>query len=468
MPRSESSSAGNEMILGKSAHLREDPIQWHIPGGDQIEFAGDLLNEHVMKAIESKCTEGKAEGIEMIEAESSRNKGENADRQPTPQSSHQWRRTLRVIRYALRGGSGILIDANDTNDLQKDNGTDHDQTNFVPYERAVQNLLKQVSREKQESLILMKGRILAFTVCLLSVIASETTDVDAVAKSLVKSESSASDLGDDSTKPMLKNSELSLISSDIKVCKEVSDIALLLLTRRGANFRCQEAKTIWRAQKQLVTDYVLASQRDYTVAILLRSSLCMEHYRDNRIVRYKDGEDGGKTLPRRLVVHRVQLFYESIQRNASFEKLESSLKSTPPRILDSYEGLIDGLFALSCHSNTQVRSSGFGVIDYALTRFGWIVPARVPRLLAAIQLDDEGMAGNFGIPSCAQLSKNVESPRVRKRLAEVIKGVCSIVSVSRAIKVMLDDESTRFNLAKTLCGTEGLISILPPEEIQKM
>jgi hypothetical protein len=288
---------------------------------------------------------------------------------------------------------------------------------------------------------------------------------------------------------------LGLISSDAKVCKEASDISLLLLTRRGASFRSQEGKTIWKAQKQLATDFALLAQADHMAESLQRAQL----YGDSSAVFFKDGEDAGKTLPRRLLVARIQLYHDSLQRTASFEvprrlrrlsmlrktsgsaifSTTATMKDlngtivnlsslTPPLALDGYEGIVDGLFSLCCHSNTQVRASAIGVVDYAITRYGWLVQPRVPRLLAALSLSDDEMHGKFGVPSCSMMRGQVDGQGKRKRLAEVMKGVCSILAIPRAGKQLLGTESTRLEYIKTICGTDDLVSMMPAEEMQKM
>jgi hypothetical protein len=136
--------------------------------------------------------------------------------------------------------------------------------------------------------------------------------------------------------------------------------------------------------------------------------------------------------------------------------------------LDGYEGIMDGLFSLCCHSNTQVRASAIGVVDYAITRYGWLVLPRVPRLLAAVQLRDDKMHGRFGLPSCALLKEQVDSQGKRKRLSEVMKGVCSLLAVPRAGRQLLGNEKMRYEFVTTICGNEDLVSLMPAEEMQKM
>jgi len=139
-----------------------------------------------------------------------------------------------------------------------------------------------------------------------------------------------------------------------------------------------------------------------------------------------------------------------------------------PSSMDGYEGMMDALFALCCHSNTQVRASAIGVVDYAITRYGYLLAPRVPRLMAAVNLRDESMHGKFGLPACSALKSQVDGQGKRKRLAEAMKGVCSILSIPRAGKLMLASEKSRYEFVQTICGTEDLVSMMPAEEMQKM
>jgi len=441
--------------LGKSSQLRLDPVKWHVPNEAELSFACDLLQTHTVSRLK-KSMEDKGDSDRVVEL----------------------RKCLRIIRYTLRGGAGLLIDSG-SDDEDSKGTTDKKKkldTSFVPHEKAVRVLLSSTSESTRASLEVVRKQISLYTVMLLSIIASETTD----------EEKEAGQVGQFGAR----------LGKDSKICKEVSELCLLLLTRRGANFRCQEGKSIWKAQKQLFgSDYCLSAESDHLVSTLER----VEHVGGNGWVQYKDGEDGGKTMPRRLLVARIQLFQEAIQRNASFEiprrlrRLQQSLKlpqnklfvtettmetafqsvaqsfDNPTfRALDGYEGLIDGLFALSCHPNTQVRAAGIGVIDYALTRYGWLLRSRVPRLLSAISLDDENMKGKFGVPSCSQLSRQKDSQGKRKRLAEVLRGVCSIMTVQRSVKEVMGSEKTRFTFIKTLCETDNALLLMPTEDMQKM
>ena len=465
------------LLLGMSAQLHEDPIQWHVPDGPCIEFAWELLNSHVLERIQ-------------------RFPLRNKDTMDTDDSSSisvdipELRKLLRVLRYSLRGGAGALLDFDTGEESLGGNSftvnvdaTDEMQdVTLFPFEMAVMKMLKTASEETLASIMKMRGRLCSFIVSLINLIASETFKVDEIQQVAAS--------GDSNDKKYL-----GLVSSDSKVCKEASDVALLLLTRRGAAFRSQEAKTIWKAQKQLATDFAILSEADHTAESLQRAQM----YGTSRIVYFKDGEDAGKTLPRRLLVARIQLFHDALQRTASFEvprrlrrlsKVQKSAKNIlfskdgstkefsesmisivsaePPAALDGYEGIIDGLFSLCCHSNTQVRGSAIGVVDYAITRFGWLLLPRVPRLLAAVKLRDDNMHGKFGLPSCSKLKNQVDSQGKRKRLSEALKGVCSLLAVPRAGKQLLGNEKTRYEFISTICGNEDLVSLMPAEEMQKM
>lgn len=472
------------VIMGRSAQLHGDPVEWHVPDAGCVQFAWDLLNEHVIRRIQQLPL-----SKDVMETEAAGDTTATID-------ITELRRCLRVVRYALRGGAGALLDIDTEDNVQEAVGSDdnmqvdvvnerHDITLF-PYERAVRNILKTAPETTYQSMLKIRGKLCSFVVSLINTIASETFEINKV-PDVPESGGSTSAVPD--------KKYLGSISSDSKVCKEASDISLLLLTRRGSAFRSQEGKTIWKAQKQLVTDFAVLAQADHKAESLQRAQL----YGNTRTVFFKDGEDAGKTLPRRLLVARIQLFHDTLQRTASFEiprrlrRLSMVMKGSrkilfskdsntkelsnamlgisdtdPPVALDGYEGLIDGLFSLCCHSNTQVRASAIGVVDYAITRYGWLLRPRVPRLLAAVMFRDDDMHGKFGLPSCSILKNQVDSQGKRKRLAEAMKGICSIIAIPRAGKQLLGNEQIRYDFITTICGTEDLVSLMPAEEMQKM
>jgi hypothetical protein len=454
-------SDGTTSFLGRSAQLHGDPVQWHVPNQECVEFIHELLGAHLIKRLDSCCEDTTSNSSEG-----------RRSRMLNSVDVQELRRCLRVVRYCIRGGASVLLDHVPGEVVQTDD--------IVPYEMAGRRLLAEASEEVRNSILSLRMRMSSFLVVLSAVVSSDTLYPDAV-QDLPESD------------PYRKI--LPLISSDPKVCKETCLIALLLLTRRGASFRSQEARTIWKAQKQLATDFSLSAQVDQMSESLQSAGL----YGQGMSVFYKDGEDAGKTIPRRLLVGRIRLFHDSLQRTASFEiprRLRRASKDSPtPRTvlfsvkdslpemlqyletllppsatqpLDAYEGISDGLCAMCCHSNTQVRASAIGVIDYAVTRFAWLLGPRVPRLMSAVTLKDDSMNGKFGFPSCAMLVGKINQQGKRKRLAEAIKGVCSILSLARSTKQLMGTEKMRLRFAQTLCGTDGLISLLPAEEVQKV
>ncbi len=490
MPRCVKKQDDEGIIFGRSAQLQDDPVQWHVPDSECVEIAWMLLKQHVLERV------AKVSGVDDTSMDL------DADIPSYDFDFQEMRRCLRVIRYALRGGSGILLDSDtgvDIADVAHESASmeggipvpdELSDLSLFPYEQAMHKLLKAASGETYNSVMQARGRLCTFVIKMTSLIATETFKLKEQPPEDIDTASSS---GGDA--PATDRKYKGIISADSKICKEVSDIALLLLTRRGASFRSQEGKTIWKAQKQLATDFALLAQADHMTESLQRAQL----YGSCGTVWYKDGEDAGKTLPRRLLVARIQLFHDSLQRMASFEvprrirRLAKALKVTrsvlfstttnikdlnaamsqilqnaPSTATNSYEGIVDGLFSLCCHSNTQVRASAIGVVDYAITRFGWLVRPRIPRLLAAVNLKDDDMHGRYGIPSCSALKTQVDGQGKLRRLAEVMKGVCSILATPRAGKLMMGSEKMRYDFVTTICGTEALVSIMPAEEMQKM
>lgn len=448
------------LYLGKSAELADDAIQWHVPDGECVEFAWELLSKHVMQRMDELASPVPSSG------------GAPRSRMLNAGDIVEIRRCLRLIRYSIRGGAGLLVDEA----LPEPSS---DPKDSIPHELACHRILEQASFETREKIVLVRRSLCKFLVVLSSIIGSDTLHPGGL-EQIPSSDSYAK--------------SIPLISRDAKVCKETCDIALLLLTRRGASFRSQEAMTVWKAQKQISNDYTLTAEVDVILEGLQAAGLFEPH------VLFKDGEDGGKSIPRRVLVSRVHLFHNSLIRNASFEVprrmrrmtrdekedkkeilfkaksnlpemleyLENVLVESKPRPLDAYEGILDGLHTLCCHSNTQVRASAIGVVDYALTRFGWLLRSRISRLLSAISLQDLDQNGKFGIPSCALLTDKLNNQGKRKRLSEAMKGACSILALQRTTKFILGSHKLRCQFMTTLCETDRLISLMPAEEMQKM
>ena len=453
-----------KLCLGKSSELAYDPVQWHVPDGECVEFAWEVLNKNVLHRLEELSTPVSSQNCDSHPRSRMLSEGD----------IQEIRRCLRLVRYAIRGGASMLIDE----ELSKT----VDPKDVVPHEAASHRILKQACSETLQQILLVRRRLCSFLVVLTSIISSDTLHPGGL-------ESIPSDDKYSKTIP--------LISRDSKVSKETCDIALLLLTRRGASFRSQEAMTVWKAQRQISNDYTLCAEVAVVLEALQAAGMFSPH------LLYKDGEDGGKSIPRRVLVARVHLFHNSMIRNASFEvprrmrrqatsggdnnagsreilfkaksslpemlaNLESVLLGSSPRPLDAYEGILDGLQALCCHSNTQVRASAIGVVDYALTRFGWLLKPRINRMLSAVSLQDAQQNGKFGIPSCSLLTEQLNYQGKRKRLSEAMKGVCSILALQRTTKFILGSHRLRRDLMKTLCETDSLVSLMPSEEMQKM
>eukprot|EP00986_Skeletonema_menzelii_P015974 scaffold13200_cov175-Skeletonema_menzelii.AAC.3 len=436
-------------VPGACAELKHDGVKWCIPSGKSIDFAVDLVGQFCLKRLRSL---GDITGDNNIQ---------------------RWRQSLRVLRYTLRGCLGILLDDSADTILSQEG-------ELCPKEKATASIIKTSSPESQKILSDLRRRLCFNLMDITCIIARDTVDCES------KSDES----------PSLS------ISTDAKVCNEAIEIAELLLTRRGAQYQSGSGKTIWRGQKEILVDFFLTSQCDYIQNILLRAG--DESQRGLKSL-YKDGEESGKNISRSLLVNRIHLANQSLTASASsqiprrlkklrdgvgtnvvlpaslftlemnmetllshFSSEESPYQDANCTSLRAYEAVIDGLCNLSCHPNINVRGNALSITDFLMTRFGWVVKHRTTRLLSAISLRDDGLEGVDGIPSTQKLMTQVNAQGRLTRLAEVVKGVLKLVSLPKILKHMMWNEADRFELVKTVCGTQRLLTLLPPEDVAKV
>jgi len=455
--RLEDSGISHPPVLGTSALLHGDRIWWHVPSSTQINFTVGLLSQFVLKRWKDL-------GGPSIDADSV--------------NLQQWRQTLRVLRYSLRGFSGILLDGDPEIILSQE-------SDICPKEMAAAKLILSSSVGARNVLIGLRRRICFNLMDIMSLVAKQTVDCE------------SQSIGDNESRQYKKN-EMGSISTDPKIVKEVIAVGTLLMTRRGAQYKSGSA--IWEGQREVLTDWCLQAQADFVSSILSRSNE-ESHVQINRLL-YKDGENSGKTLSRALLVNRIHMTNHSLTGSASIQvprrlrklrggpsvevpesllsqemtlqKLQEHLGGLGPPYspqqtsLEAYEALVDGLFALSCHPNINVRGMALSHTEFAFTRFGWIVKHRTSRFLAAISLNDDDQKGVYGIPSCSQLVSQINSQGKRSRLAEVVKGVAKIVAIPKVMKHFLWGAKNRFDFVKALCGTQKLFKLLPPEEVPKV
>ena len=66
-------------------------------------------------------------------------------------------------------------------------------------------------------------------------------------------------------------------------------------------------------------------------------------------------------------------------------------------------------------------------------------------------------------------SDNQESSNLKKkRLSEILKGICSTITNSRVMKEILSAEDSRYLLVQTICNSHEVIAQLPPEDMNTM
>lgn len=446
--------------LGKPSQLSNDHVCWHIPTGDQLKFATLMLKDVTLTSLRKLAVQQNGEDFNQIVDLS------------------QWRRSLKILRYSLRGAIGIL------QEVDVSSGTNAEHFNELhPQEIAHAELAQACSEDTSIFMLTARGTFTNFIGVLLALIANG-------------SESAV----DADTTESQKRSPENILASDVKLCKEAILISILLSTKRGARTNCQDSKSLWKLQKGLASDRVLGITRKEISTILRKCG----HRKSPSVCLYNDGEDGGKSFPRRMLTSRVYIFLQSVQRDSSFEiprrlrrkalhdynspkkfKFDTKFRDICGLIestfdvkngstsfgigtnLPLYEALIDGSFSLACHTNAQIRTSGFRLAEHLFSRFGWFASERVERLLSSLLLNDEGRQGEYGLLSSADLSSN-SSVSARKRLAEVLKGVSNLLHLGKIAKDLVPSEQYRLSLVKALCRSQRVISLLPAEEIQKM
>jgi hypothetical protein len=462
---------------GKSAVLHENPIHWESPTGTQLDFALELLEQVAFIRLRNLFSHKASfdSGIVLSKDETLSTKYEifgeqNGQVDEVLQKCFisEWRASLKILKYSLRGVVGVLFDQ----------GLDFTDIEGVQiYPNGFHALISPSSQSSKDMLQGLRGKLCTLITFIIGGISHETFVQTSKGNSYDTSY---------------------VISSDTKICKEISEIANILLTRRGAHTKGWQARA---GQQESLQDAVLSGEANHISSALERASV----WESNESFLYGDGEDGGKVMPRNLLVYKVWSFYLEAQRSASYEipralhkervkdasigenkqilfsmhksfheiregalaLLNWSDRSQKIHAIDAYEGLIDGLMALSCHPKLHVRSGAIGALESGLSRFSFFVRPRIPRLLEAIQLLDEESHGKYGVPSCFKLSSLTDADGKKKQLADVIKGICAIISTSRVIKRALASEAARLQLIQTLCGTQQLLSLLPREELHK-
>lgn len=472
------SRVGSTVSFGESAQLVNDKIHWHIPTGEQLDFVAELIETFVYSRIGKLCANGDYVLVEKIsDMEIDGAKISSSIKQDRV---GEWRRCLRILRYVIRGCPSLFLDGG-TSGISSDEKPELD-----PNEAAVKSLIDQSSAKTQALLMSSRERFANIILYLLALVSSESAEFEA---SIQLSKSGDS----------LRNKDIaSMIASDRKICKEIAAITQLLYTRRSASFRSTDAFNLWKAQKDLSNDRVTLNHRKEISSVLQKAGCTSP----DLLQIYSDGEEGGKSLPRRMVTNRVEIFLHSFQRTSSFQvprrlRRDRGLKSTAVsekvlfldidsffdevakvvdikngpfsskkfHALDKYEYILDGAFSLACHHSSAIRGYGISAVEYGVSRFGWLVHDRTPHLISSLKVQD--VKPKYGIPSCAKLTLNDKSSS-RKRLSEVLKGVCLIIAVPRVMKEIMASEERRILLLKALCDTQRVIAMLPDEEMQKM
>jgi hypothetical protein len=233
--------------LGASARLKGDKVLWHVPSGEQIDFSAGLLNEVALAPLRDLGRVGNDFNLQ------------------------QWRKCLRLLRYSLRGCISLLLDETPDAILSQDD------KEICPREMATAVLVKSASSDSQTILNGLRHKLCLVIIDMQSLVVTDTVVEDSKGDALPNGDG---------------RKNVSPLSRDPKVCSEVCDLADLLLDRRGAHHKSANASSIWKGQKEILSDFVLTAQSDYIISARARANDAVFHGPDDF---YFDGEGESTT-----------------------------------------------------------------------------------------------------------------------------------------------------------------------------
>ena len=140
--------------LGKSSLLRGNKIWWHVPSGEQMDFTVGLVSHFTLSRWKELG---------------------NPTDDKTSVNLQQWRQTLRVLRYTLRGCAGILLDEDPEVVLSQTSEV------FCPKEMCTAKLILSSSNESRAVLHGLRKRLCFNLVDMMCLIAKDTVDCESKA-----------------------------------------------------------------------------------------------------------------------------------------------------------------------------------------------------------------------------------------------------------------------------------------------
>lgn len=143
---------------------------------------------------------------------------------------------------------------------------------ICPREQATATMIKSASAESASVLNGLRQKLCLSLMNMMSLIATDTVDCETMQNGTFN--------GGEKRKT-------SQFATDPKICSEVMELSDLILTRRGAHHKSANVKTIWRGQKEILSDFVLTSESD---CIIAARSRCNDEVLNGSDCFYKDGE----------------------------------------------------------------------------------------------------------------------------------------------------------------------------------
>ncbi|GMH57357.1 hypothetical protein TL16_g02356 [Triparma laevis f. inornata] len=221
-------------------------------------------------------------------------------------------------------------------------------------------------------------------------------------------------------------------------------IGTLMLERgvkRMGGFSNKRSLRNIKAQKQQTRHTLLKEKADVTLMTKLKFGGTRPLYRTE-----------GKNISAPYLASRALLcFRQQVIDRAGMDifrvmkcRAEDDGDEACERVLKNYSKVLDGLLGMGCHPYQQCAIASCQMTNSVSQRFGWLMTARVPRLLSIMDLSDESFRDEpFGIPIASDLA-NDEKGNVR--LAELVLGV--LINLGANFKYVVNNAETMYDFIK--------------------
>ncbi|GMH48028.1 hypothetical protein TrVE_jg9887 [Triparma verrucosa] len=220
-------------------------------------------------------------------------------------------------------------------------------------------------------------------------------------------------------------------------------IDTLMLSRgvkRMGGFSNKRSMRNIKAQKQQTRHTLLKEKSDVILMTKLKFGGTRPLYRtEGKTTSLPYMSSRALVCFRQQVMDRASIDIFRVMKNRASdgdEACETTLKN--------YARVLDGLLGMGCHPYQQCAVASCQMTNSVAQRFGWLMTARVPRLLGVMDLSDGDFRDEpFGIPIASDLA-NDEKGNVR--LAELVLGV--LINLGANFKYVVNNAETMYNFIR--------------------